>query len=155
MDKFGKRSQTPRISVSRSLQACILYSFSNFILATTSLSTFCKRAQENTKCDGTSHQHHHPVIVVKRSKPSLTYFQEMHCIRVAKTTPYMWTPPLRVSWEDTTCRRPSGTPGWGDYWVHPPIWWTSLKVKLELKYVSSRLTGKKTIFSSDGSPLVW
>lgn len=101
MDKFGKRSQTPRISVSRSLQACILYSFSNFILATTSLSTFCKRAQENTKCDGTSHHHHHPVIVVKRSKPSLTYFQEMHCIRVAKTTPYMWTPPLRVSWEDS------------------------------------------------------
>lgn len=99
MDKFGKRLQTPRISASRSLQACILYSFSSFILAASFLSTFCKPAQENSKCVGTSH-HHHPVTVVKQSKPSSAYFQDMCCIRVVKTTPcYKWTPPLRVSWE--------------------------------------------------------
>lgn len=99
MDKFGKRLQTPRISVSRSLQACILYSFSSFILAASFLSTFWKPAQENSKYVGTSH-HRHSVTVVKQSKSSSAYFQDVRCIRVVKTTPcYKWTPPLRVSWQ--------------------------------------------------------
>lgn len=101
MDKSGKRSQTPRISISCSLKACILYSFSSSILAATFLSTFCKPAQENRKCVGTSH-HHNPVTVVKQSKPSSIYFQDTRCIRAVKTTPCcMWTSPLRVSWEDS------------------------------------------------------
>ena len=85
MDAFGKRSQMLRISVSRSLQACTLYSFSSFILAATFLSIFCKPAQPSTKCVGTSH-HRNPVTVVKRSKSSSTYFQNVHCIGVVKST---------------------------------------------------------------------
>lgn len=75
MDKSGKKLQAPRISIS-SLKAYILYSFSSSILAATFLSTFCKPAQENMKCAGTSH-HHNPVTVVKQSKPSSTYFWDM------------------------------------------------------------------------------
>lgn len=97
MDGFGKRSQMPRISVSCSLQACILYSFSSFILAPTFLSVFCKPAQPSMKCVGTFH-HRNPITVVKQSKSSSSRIFGIDVnARAAESTPcYTWTTPVQL-----------------------------------------------------------
>lgn len=95
MDGFGKRLQMPKISVSCSLQACILNSL-GFILAATSLGIICKplypaqsvlvhlsiTAQSLWSSSQNPHQH----------------FWNKHCIGVVKSTfCRMWTVSLRAS----------------------------------------------------------
>lgn len=84
---FGKRSQMPSISVSRSLQACILYSFSSFILAATLLSIFCKPALPSTKCVGTSPPPQ-PCYCGQAVKILINTFSEHNYIRVVKSTAF-------------------------------------------------------------------